>query len=229
MASVQLECIVVAQPRANVHWFHHGVPVNQNSRISFRSHAILANQSVNDYFAESKHVLHIQSVRDTDFGSYTCRAENVIGMKDAAVELTGRPTVPQFKRSPTASTHNAHNLIWQTESLSAIFEHKLKFRQVPSGNITPNNRRSVGGWVEIIVPSDESEGTALSRLCTHFKMFEGFMHSLVLVCFRSHPYNGLHAERPDAGQRVRSGGSVTQSIRLERYQQNYPLRNKWRK
>lgn len=155
---MQLECIVVSQPRANVHWFHHGVPVNQNSRISFRSHAILTNQTVNEYFTESKHALHIHNVRDTDFGTYICRAENIIGMKDASVELTGRPTTPIFKRSPAQSTHNAHGLIWQTESLSPIFEHKLKFRQVPSGNITPSNRRSLGGWVEIIVPADESEG-----------------------------------------------------------------------
>lgn len=157
-SSVQLECITIAQPRANVHWFHHGVPVNQNSRISFKSHAILANQTVNAYLTESKHVLQIQNIRDTDFGTYICRAENIIGMKDASVELTGRPTTPIFKKSPTTSTQNAHNLIWQTESLSPIFEHKLKFRQVPSGNVTPNNRRHLGGWIEIIVPAEESGG-----------------------------------------------------------------------
>lgn len=51
-----------------------------------------------------------------------------------------------------------HNLIWQTESLSQIFEYKLKFRQIPSGNIGPLNRQLGIEWNELVIPSELSEG-----------------------------------------------------------------------
>lgn len=156
--NAHLECIVTSQPRANVHWFHHGIPVSSNNRIARQDHAILANQTVNEYYIDTKHILIIRNIRETDFGIYDCRAENILGITGASIELTGRPMTPIFKKSPLASTHNAHNLIWQTESLSPIFEHKLKFRQVPSGNITPHNRKQTIGWIEIIIPAEVSEG-----------------------------------------------------------------------
>lgn len=62
-----------------------------------------------------------------------------------------------FKKSPILSHYMTHNLIWQTESLSPIIEYKLKFRQVPSGNITPQNRHHATHWNELIIPSDISE------------------------------------------------------------------------
>lgn len=156
--NAQLECVAVAQPQANVHWFHHGIPVVSTNRISRQDHAILVNQAINEYHTDTKHILIIKNIRETDFGIYDCRAENALGITGASIELTGRPMPPIFKRSPMASTHNSHNLIWQTESLSPIFEHKLKFRQVPSGNITPQNRKQATSWIEMIIPAEVSEG-----------------------------------------------------------------------
>lgn len=149
---------VTSQPQANVHWFHHGLPVTPNSRISRQDHAILANQTINDYHSNTKHLLIIRNIKENDFGVYECRAENSMGMNSASIELTGRPMVPVFKKSPMAADHMAHYLIWQTESLSPIFEHKLKFRKIPSGNITPNMRKFASAWHEIIVPAEVSEG-----------------------------------------------------------------------
>lgn len=158
LINAQLECVVTSQPQANVHWFHHGIPVTSNNRITRQDHAILTNQAVNEYHTDTKHILIIRNVKETDFGMYDCRAENALGINGASIELTGRPMVPIFKKSPMSSDHTAHYLIWQTESLSPIFEHKLKFRKVPSGNITPLNRKHASIWHEIIVPAEVSEG-----------------------------------------------------------------------
>ncbi|XP_055298942.1 limbic system-associated membrane protein isoform X2 [Sitodiplosis mosellana] len=158
LLTAQLECVVVSQPKANVHWFHHGIPVTSGTRISRQDHAILTNQTVDDYHTDTKHILIIRNVKETDFGMYDCRAENAIGINGASIEVTGRPMVPIFKRSPQTQDHIAHYLIWQTESLSPIFEHKLKFRKIPSGNVTPHNRKHASAWHEIIVPAEESEG-----------------------------------------------------------------------
>lgn len=161
MSTAQLECIVTSQPQANVHWFHHGIPVTQNSRFSRQDHAIITNNTISDYQVDTKHILMIRNIKETDLGMYDCRAENSLGINGSSIELTGRPMVPIFKKSPLPTDHMAHYLIFQTESLSPIFEHKLKFRKIPSGNITPQNRKHASIWHEIIVPADVSEGNTV--------------------------------------------------------------------
>lgn len=153
-----LECHVISAPVATVHWFHHGVPVLQDIRISRHDTDMNVNQTVLNYHASTKHTLTIKKVKETDLGMYECRAENKLGFKGAVIELTGRPLPSSFKTSPLASTPMTHNLIWQTESLSQIFEYKLKFRQIPSGNITPMNRQVAVEWNELVIPSELSEG-----------------------------------------------------------------------
>lgn len=156
--NAQIECQVISLPQANVHWFHHGIPVLTDDRISRQDHAILLNDSVSEYYTSTKHILHIRNVKENDFGVYDCRAENALGINSSTIELTGRPMQPVFKKSPLVSEFMTHNLIWQTESLSPIFEHRLLFRQVPSGNITPLNRNHPVDWNELIIPADISDG-----------------------------------------------------------------------
>lgn len=158
--NAQIECQVTSLPQANVHWFHHGIPVLTDNRIGRQDHAIPLNESVSGYYTHTKHILLIRSVKENDFGMYDCRAENALGISSSTVELTGRPMPPIFKKSPLVSAFMTHNLIWQTESLSPIYEYKLKFRQVPSGNITPLNRNHPVDWNELIIPADISEGEA---------------------------------------------------------------------
>lgn len=144
---------------ANVHWFHHGVPVQHDNRIGRQDSEVNFNSSVVfQYQSRTKHTLVIRKVKDSDLGIYECRAENKIGFKGAMLELTGRPMPSTFKTSPLASTPMTHNLIWQTESLSPIIEYILKFRQIPSGNITPQNRYSHIDWMELVIPSEVSDG-----------------------------------------------------------------------
>lgn len=156
--NAQIECQVTSLPQANVHWFHHGIPVITDYRITRQDHAIALNETVSGYHTHTKHLLIIRNVKENDFGMYDCRAENPLGINSATVELTGRPMPPIFKKSPLMSAFMTHNLIWQTESQSPIFEYKLKFRQVPSGNITPLNRNHPVDWNELIIPADVSEG-----------------------------------------------------------------------
>lgn len=157
--NTQIECHANAEPTATVHWFHHGIPLLQNGRISRLDAPIMPIMpTVGDEptFA-TKHILSIRAMKESDLGVYECRAENKLGFKGATVELTGRPMPSIFKKSPIMSKFLTHNLIWQTESLSPIIEYKLKFRQVPSGNITPMNRHHPTHWNELIIPAEMSE------------------------------------------------------------------------
>lgn len=157
-AEVQLECLVTSQPQANVHWFRHGIPVMIGGRIGRQDSLTLHNSSEDQYTVRSKHYLIVKNMRESDFGTYTCRAENNVGTNISTIEVTGRPMKPVFKRSPLVPTYMAHNLIWQTESLSPIYEYKLQFRQVPSGDVTPLNRHRHIDWNELIIPAEVSDG-----------------------------------------------------------------------
>ncbi|XP_029708201.2 neurotrimin [Aedes albopictus] len=152
--NAQLECIVTSAPTAAVHWFHKGLPLPSDRRYTKQDGIVTKPQ----YHTVYRHVLSIRNVKDADLGHYECKAENKIGIKGAHLELTGRPMQASFKPSTEMSSPTTHNLIWQVESYSPIIEYKLKFRKIPSGNITPNKRYPNLPWNELIIPSDVSAG-----------------------------------------------------------------------
>lgn len=65
-----LECHAISAPVATVHWFHHGVPVLQDPRISRQDTDINVNITVLNYHATTKHVLTIKKVKESDLGMY---------------------------------------------------------------------------------------------------------------------------------------------------------------
>lgn len=152
--NAHLECIVTSAPTASIHWFHNGLPLPSDRRFTKQDGIVRKPE----YHTVYRHVLFIRNVRDADLGNYECKAENKIGIKGAHLELTGRPMQASFKPSTEMSSPTTHNLIWQVESFSPIIEYKLKFRKIPSGNITPSKRYPNLPWSELIIPSDFSDG-----------------------------------------------------------------------
>lgn len=193
--NAQIECHVTSLPQANVHWFHHGIPVLTDNRISRQDHAITLNETASGYYTHTKHILLMRNVKENDFGIYDCRAENALGISSSTVELTGRPMPAVFKKSPLLSAFMTHNLIWQTESLSPIYEYKMKFRQVPSGNITPLNRNHPIDWNELIIPAEISEGT--EKLTEIIAIFTKYI--FIFDLSRTNSYHRLYIAGTDAG------------------------------
>ncbi|EDW01293.1 immunoglobulin superfamily member 10 [Drosophila grimshawi] len=151
-----LECIVEAAPLATLQWFHHGVPVAIGAHISSQETELgVVNQALDSYVSLVKHVLTVKKVRESDMGQYECRASNSIGFKSATVELTGRPMPCVFKINPGTQSSTSHVLVWQTESMLPIMEFKLKFRQIPSANITRTIRTN---WTELTIPAQVTIG-----------------------------------------------------------------------
>ncbi|XP_052873116.1 neurotrimin [Anopheles cruzii] len=150
-----LECNVTSHPVASIHWFHHGLPVVFDRRIV----KLDTPTSKHQYYTIQRHQLVIRNLRDSDLGQYECKAGNRVGIAGSQLELTGRPKVAHFKPAAEMSSPTTHNFIWQTESFSPIIEYKLKFRRVPSGNVTPARRTfPQHDWNELIIPSDGSYG-----------------------------------------------------------------------
>ncbi|XP_053962939.1 neurotrimin [Anastrepha ludens] len=155
-----LECLVEAVPGSGVNWFHHGVPMTYDSRISRYETEMQPNGSNLQFNTVIKHTLAIKNVRDSDLGLYECRAENKLGFKSAAIDLTGRPMPCVFKINPGVQSSTSHILVWQTESLSPLMEFKLKFRQIPSASITPHTLDTdfKTDWTILTIPSELSAG-----------------------------------------------------------------------
>ncbi|KAH8399325.1 hypothetical protein KR215_007833 [Drosophila sulfurigaster] len=151
----QLECIVESAPTATLQWFHHGVPIHIGAQISSQQMELPDTQSLDSHVSHIKHVLTVRKVRDSDMGQYECRASNSIGFKSATIELTGRPMPCVFKINPGTQSSTSHVLAWQTESLLPIMEFKLKFRQIPSANLTKSVRTN---WTELTIPAEVTIG-----------------------------------------------------------------------
>ncbi|KAM8712456.1 hypothetical protein ACLKA7_012900 [Drosophila subpalustris] len=151
----QLECIVESAPLATLQWFHHGVPVHMGAQISSQETELRVSHSQDGYVSLVKHALLVRKVRDSDMGQYECRASNAIGFKSATVELTGRPMPCVFKINPGTQSSTSHVLVWQTESMLPIMEFKLKFRQIPSANLTKPIRTN---WTELTIPAQVTIG-----------------------------------------------------------------------
>uniref|UniRef100_A0A8D7ZYF5 Neogenin n=1 Tax=Culex pipiens TaxID=7175 RepID=A0A8D7ZYF5_CULPI len=152
--SATLECFVTSRPTATIHWFHKGLPLPSEKRLIKHDTVVSTSQ----YHSVRRHALFIRNIKDADLGRYECKAENRIGLKGAHLELTGRPMPAAFKPSAGMSSSTTHHLIWQVESFSPIIEYKLRFRKIPSGDITPTRRYPDLAWSELIIPSDGSAG-----------------------------------------------------------------------
>ncbi|ALC40522.1 wrapper [Drosophila busckii] len=151
----QLECTVESAPASSLQWFHHGVPVAMNSQVFSQESELRSNQSLEHYVSVIKHSLILRKVRDSDMGQYECRATNTVGFRSATLELTGRPMPCIFKINPGTQSSTSHVLVWQTESLLPIMEFKLKFRQIPSANVTKQIRSN---WTELTIPAQVTIG-----------------------------------------------------------------------
>ncbi|XP_037954506.1 neogenin-like [Teleopsis dalmanni] len=156
-ARAQLECIVESNPHANVHWFHNGIPLTFDLRITRHDTELKNNESLSSPFLVSSHVLVIRKVRDSDIGLYECRAQNKIGFKSITIDLTGRPMPCAFKINTGEQGSTSHLLVWQTESLSPVTDFKLKFRQITSENKTLQRNQNVK-WTDLTIPSDIAVG-----------------------------------------------------------------------
>lgn len=74
--TTQLDCKVAANPSADVVWFKAEVPVPLDKRVFIKVEG-------------DKNTLFIKNVQVSDFGIYTCRAQNDLGMGELQIQLSG--------------------------------------------------------------------------------------------------------------------------------------------
>nr|CAD7569484.1 unnamed protein product [Timema californicum] len=131
----------------------------------------------------SRRTLIIRKVQYSDFGNYSCVADNVLGKTRQYLELSGKPNRAVFHSHTMGRYRDAYNISWSVNSYTPIEEFKLFFRKLPVnppqtslGHNQPHNqynkrptRRdndtygylSYGGgrgeWNDVILPAIASE------------------------------------------------------------------------
>ncbi|XP_026324600.1 roundabout homolog 3-like [Hyposmocoma kahamanoa] len=134
-------------PPARTSWFRNGQRIKTDERI-----AIMVK--------DDQHLLIFREVRPSDFGNYTFRAENSLGMADVSFKLTGVPNAASFKVDPALNraTGTSYTLIWEVDSYSAIIEYNLWIRPYYGHRDDETTEASSNQWRKIVVPGENIDG-----------------------------------------------------------------------
>ncbi|KAJ8682392.1 hypothetical protein QAD02_018184, partial [Eretmocerus hayati] len=167
----RLECAITAWPEADINWYFKNQPLKiRPSRYHRRSQPAPSAKTKNPNYmynsnVEQIHSLIIQSVISEDFGDYSCKANNSIGVAEAEIELTGLPRAPQLRRQAPRSWMRNNKIggtvsggvadlrmasfVWEVDSYSPIVQYQFLFRRVDAGE----------DWMRLVVPSESERET----------------------------------------------------------------------
>ncbi|XP_039280250.1 limbic system-associated membrane protein [Nilaparvata lugens] len=114
----QLVCIVHAEPQAEVLWYRDTLRLDTTERRIMEVRG-------------SRHTLIIRKVQSSDFGNYSCVADNTMGKAREYLELSGKPNPAIFRSHPMGRFKDSYNLTWSVNSYTPIEEFRLYFRRLP--------------------------------------------------------------------------------------------------
>uniref|UniRef100_A0A8D8LHE8 Lachesin n=1 Tax=Cacopsylla melanoneura TaxID=428564 RepID=A0A8D8LHE8_9HEMI len=127
----QLVCIVHGEPAPDMSWYQD---------------TFLIEPSVSDRrlmeTRGNKHTLTIKNVQSTDFGNYSCVADNNLGRAKKYMELSGKPSLAEFKSAPMSRTKDTYNLTWQIESYPPLLKVRLLYRKVRANDTYSGKRKA---------------------------------------------------------------------------------------
>ncbi|KAF0752205.1 brother of CDO-like, partial [Aphis craccivora] len=76
----------------------------------------------------NRYTLRLRKVQNTDFGNYSCVADNGLGKSKRSIEVTGRPDVAIITSSKTSRSKDSYEMLWTVKSYSPIIEYKVLYR-----------------------------------------------------------------------------------------------------
>ncbi|XP_025408165.1 neurotrimin isoform X2 [Sipha flava] len=140
-----LVCIVNAEPHAEVSWYRDTLKLDTNERRITEVRG-------------SRHTLIVRKVQASDFGNYSCVADNVVGKSRAYVELSGKPNPVKINSNKNGRHQNNYNISWSVDSYTPIEEFKLFYRKVPLPDESPADTRTQYQWPKKPPTRNDNEG-----------------------------------------------------------------------
>lgn len=112
----QLTCIVHGNPKPMVSWKRDSDKLTSDNKIN------IINEG-------NRHILKILETKKSDFGNYSCVAENDLGHLEKHVLLSGKPAPAEFINVIVSPDGEEANVIFKVESNSPIIEYHLEYRK----------------------------------------------------------------------------------------------------
>lgn len=81
----------------------------------------------------AKSSLILRNVHQSDYGNYTCEADNKFGRGRKLLELSGKPNPALFISEPFGRRRDSFNLTWSIHSSYPVSEHRLSYRKKKVG------------------------------------------------------------------------------------------------
>merc|ERR1712228_1014058 len=94
-----------------------------------------------------RHTLTLTNLAVTDFGNYSCMADNSLGRGWGFLYISGKPEQPVLLSPPRGEHPNRYSLVWDTVSLLRVVEYRILYR-------LHNPKNKSGEWTSLISPSD---------------------------------------------------------------------------
>ncbi|XP_071447644.1 lachesin-like isoform X2 [Hetaerina americana] len=113
----QLVCIVHGEPPPETKWYQDSFAVEATERRGVETRG-------------NKHTLAIRRVTPSDFGNYSCVADNALGRAKKYMELSGRPSPAEFRSAPFSRARHSYNLTWVVDSYPPLEEVRLLYRKL---------------------------------------------------------------------------------------------------
>nr|XP_029714386.1 limbic system-associated membrane protein-like isoform X1 [Aedes albopictus]XP_029714387.1 limbic system-associated membrane protein-like isoform X1 [Aedes albopictus]XP_029731680.1 limbic system-associated membrane protein-like isoform X1 [Aedes albopictus]XP_029731681.1 limbic system-associated membrane protein-like isoform X1 [Aedes albopictus] len=110
-----------------------------------------------------KHYLTIRNVRQSDFGNYSCVAENTLGRAKKYIEMSGRPGPAQFHSPMYSRYREMYNLTWSVESFPPIEEIRLLYRKL----MMNESYQHPGRWHDVILNPPSTRAESYRHIMTY--------------------------------------------------------------
>ncbi|XP_021925523.1 lachesin-like isoform X1 [Zootermopsis nevadensis] len=136
----QLVCIVHGEPAPELMWYQDTILLDPTDRRKMESRG-------------NKHTLNIRNVQGSDFGNYSCVADNSLGRAKKYMELSGRPSPAEFRSAPFSRSLDSYNLTWVVESYPLLEEVRLLYRKL----MMNETYQHPGKWHDVILPAPHDE------------------------------------------------------------------------
>ncbi|KAK6110510.1 Immunoglobulin I-set domain family protein [Brugia pahangi] len=113
---INLTCKYNAEPSPQVDWIYNGFTINF-SDDKFKG--LIQYAARRDNYSES--ILAIENIKEDNFGDYTCRIANNLGIKEKTIYVSGRPGPPHLNASGI-------RLSWSVHSMDPVIEYQILYR-----------------------------------------------------------------------------------------------------
>lgn len=162
---VELVCVVHGRPPPDVVWTHNGSPLPDtimDTQLLLPQQAAHTRTSYHAHLSQNnfahRHTLTINPVKEDDFGTYVCIAENSLGQKTALIQMTSLPKPPQVTSSPNGGESTRYTLTWETESYYPITEFIIKYRRTHMDAWQRNHNMVMADSWESVSRAVDTEG-----------------------------------------------------------------------